>query len=97
MQPPPEGVNDHGWFWGVGFTGSPVDTMHFELADETIKALVDASLAPNQLMAAEEYIKAMGTTASFGTVDHRIRPARIAQTASSLKTPSVSATQRCAV
>jgi len=34
MQPPPEGVNDHGWFWGVGSTGSSVDTMHFELADE---------------------------------------------------------------
>jgi hypothetical protein len=52
--------NDHGWFWGAGFSGSSVDTMHFELADETIRALTDAPLAPNQLMAADEYVKAMG-------------------------------------
>jgi hypothetical protein len=26
----------HGWFWGAGFQGDAVDTMHFELADETV-------------------------------------------------------------
>jgi hypothetical protein len=26
----------HGWFWGAGFQGDSVDTMHFELAEETV-------------------------------------------------------------
>jgi D-alanyl-D-alanine carboxypeptidase len=30
--------NKHGWYWGAGFSGSSVDSMHFELAEETIKA-----------------------------------------------------------
>ncbi len=29
--------NKHGWVWGAGFSGKSVDSMHFELADETIK------------------------------------------------------------
>jgi hypothetical protein len=28
--------NRHGWYWGAGFSGDSVDTMHFELAEETI-------------------------------------------------------------
>jgi len=32
--------NRHGWFWGAGFSGSAVDSMHFELAEETIRAAV---------------------------------------------------------
>ena len=28
--------NEHGWYWGAGFSGDSVDSMHFELADETI-------------------------------------------------------------
>ncbi|SEE00411.1 D-alanyl-D-alanine carboxypeptidase [Rhizobiales bacterium GAS188] len=28
--------NKHGWYWGAGFSGGSVDSMHFELADETI-------------------------------------------------------------
>jgi hypothetical protein len=28
--------NKHGWYWGAGFSGNSVDSMHFELADETI-------------------------------------------------------------
>jgi hypothetical protein len=28
--------NHHGWFWGAGFSGGSVDSMHFELAEETI-------------------------------------------------------------
>lgn len=28
--------NKHGWFWGGGFHGDAVDTMHFELAEETV-------------------------------------------------------------
>jgi hypothetical protein len=30
--------NRHGWFWGAGFSGNSVDSMHFELAEETIRA-----------------------------------------------------------
>jgi len=29
--------NKHGWYWGAGFSGRSVDSMHFELADETIR------------------------------------------------------------
>jgi D-alanyl-D-alanine carboxypeptidase len=29
--------NKHGWFWGAGFSGSSVDSMHFELAEETVR------------------------------------------------------------
>jgi hypothetical protein len=28
--------NRFGWFWGAGFSGDAVDSMHFELAEETI-------------------------------------------------------------
>lgn len=28
--------NKHGWYWGAGFSGGSVDSMHFELAEETI-------------------------------------------------------------
>jgi peptidoglycan hydrolase-like protein with peptidoglycan-binding domain len=28
--------NRHGWYWGAEFSGSSVDSMHFELAEETI-------------------------------------------------------------
>jgi hypothetical protein len=27
--------NKHGWYWGAGFSGKSVDSMHFELAKET--------------------------------------------------------------
>jgi hypothetical protein len=30
--------NRHGWCWGAGFSGNSVDSMHFELAEETIRA-----------------------------------------------------------
>jgi hypothetical protein len=30
--------NKHGWFWGAGFSGASVDSMHFELAEETVRA-----------------------------------------------------------
>jgi hypothetical protein len=29
--------NHHGWFWGAGFSGKSVDSMHFEVAEETIR------------------------------------------------------------
>jgi hypothetical protein len=29
--------NKHGWYWGAGFSGGAVDSMHFELAEETIR------------------------------------------------------------
>jgi len=31
--------NRHGWFWGGEFSGDAVDSMHFELAEETILKL----------------------------------------------------------
>jgi hypothetical protein len=31
--------NRHGWFWGAEFSGDSVDSMHFELAAETILKL----------------------------------------------------------
>ena len=29
--------NKHGWYWGAGFSRGSVDSMHFELAEETIR------------------------------------------------------------
>jgi hypothetical protein len=31
--------NKHGWYWGAEFSGDAVDSMHFELAEETILKL----------------------------------------------------------
>lgn len=31
--------NNHGWYWGAEFSGDSVDSMHFELAEETIKKM----------------------------------------------------------
>ena len=33
--------NKYGWYWGAEFSGSYVDSMHFELAEETILKLPD--------------------------------------------------------
>ena len=33
--------NRHGWYWGAGFSGDSVDSMHFELAQETIGKIPD--------------------------------------------------------
>lgn len=33
-------LNRHGWYWGAGFSGRSVDSMHFELAKETIERAV---------------------------------------------------------
>lgn len=43
--------NRHGWYWGAGFSGDSVDSMHFELAEETITKIpdtpmFDAALSP---------------------------------------------------
>jgi hypothetical protein len=51
--------NKHGWYWGAGFSGGSVDSMHFELADETVRALPDTSLSQDMLIAATDYIEAM--------------------------------------
>jgi hypothetical protein len=32
--------NRYGWYWGAEFSGDSVDTMHFELAEETILKLL---------------------------------------------------------
>lgn len=31
--------NNHGWYWGAEFSGDSVDSMHFELAEETISKI----------------------------------------------------------
>jgi hypothetical protein len=49
-----ETFNQHGWYWGAGFSGDSIDTMHFELADETIRALDAAPFSPNALVAAAD-------------------------------------------
>jgi D-alanyl-D-alanine carboxypeptidase len=36
--------NRHGWFWGAEFSGDFVDSMHFELAEETILKLPNEPL-----------------------------------------------------
>lgn len=36
--------NRHGWYWGAEFSGDFVDSMHFELAAETILKLPDEPL-----------------------------------------------------
>jgi Fungal chitosanase of glycosyl hydrolase group 75/D-alanyl-D-alanine carboxypeptidase len=33
--------NRYGWYWGAGFSGDSVDSMHFELAEETIQKITD--------------------------------------------------------
>lgn len=38
--------NKHGWYWGGGFSGDSVDSMHFELADETVRRMSDRPLTP---------------------------------------------------
>jgi hypothetical protein len=34
--------NKYGWYWGAGFSGEQVDSMHFELSEETIRSLPDS-------------------------------------------------------
>jgi hypothetical protein len=36
--------NRHGWYWGAEFSGDFVDSMHFELAAETILKMPDEAL-----------------------------------------------------
>jgi len=36
--------NRHGWYWGAEFSGDFVDSMHFELAEETVLKLPNAPL-----------------------------------------------------
>jgi len=35
--------NRHGWYWGAGFSGNSVDSLHFELAEETIRSSGNAN------------------------------------------------------
>ena len=34
--------NKHGWYWGAGFSGKSVDSMHFEMAEETVRKVLGA-------------------------------------------------------
>ncbi|MEW6122104.1 MAG: M15 family metallopeptidase [Pseudomonadota bacterium] len=36
--------NRYGWYWGGGFSGDNVDSMHFELAEETVRAIAGTPL-----------------------------------------------------
>lgn len=55
-----EAFNNHGWYWGAGFSGSAVDTMHFELANETITKINSLDPKGDQLIAAADYISETG-------------------------------------
>lgn len=33
-------LNHHGWFWGAGFSGNSVDSMHFEFSKEAIQRAI---------------------------------------------------------
>ncbi len=35
----------HGWYWGAGFSGASVDSMHFELSEEVVRTLAAQPLA----------------------------------------------------
>ena len=52
--------NDHGWYWGAGFSGDAVDSMHFELADETVSTQPVGQSAHSMLVANAEYTRQMG-------------------------------------
>ena len=52
--------NDHGWYWGAGFSGGAVDSMHFELADETVSTQPVGQAAHSMLVAAADYAQQMG-------------------------------------
>jgi len=47
--------NKYGWYWGAGFSGDQVDSMHFELAEETIRSLPDSP--PNKLFKIKNMLK----------------------------------------
>jgi hypothetical protein len=53
-------LNRQGWYWGAGFSGASVDTMHFELAEQTIKLRTDVPMSEAMLTQAADYISAMG-------------------------------------
>ena len=55
-----EMFNAQGWFWGAGFSGSSIDTMHFELANQTVRALDGAPPSTNMLISAADYVHEMG-------------------------------------
>jgi hypothetical protein len=62
--------NKHGWYWGAGFSGGSVDSMHFELAEETIRA---AASAPRPAAIASAQFAATGAegleTQTFAGLD----------------------------
>jgi D-alanyl-D-alanine carboxypeptidase len=35
--------NKHGWFWGAGFSGNSVDSMHFELSEQAVTGSLPTS------------------------------------------------------
>ncbi|WP_175561670.1 M15 family metallopeptidase [Kaistia soli] len=52
--------NAAGWYWAAGYSGKSVDSMHFELADETIAKIPSHAIDHRDLIAAADYIAEMG-------------------------------------
>jgi hypothetical protein len=59
--------NKHGWYWGAGFSGRSVDSMHFELAEETI--LASAKALPARTAAAAAPPAAAVQASTFAGLD----------------------------
>ena len=55
-----QAFNQCGWYWGAGFSGGSVDSMHFELANETILTRPVDQAASAMLISDNEYIQSMG-------------------------------------
>lgn len=47
--------NRYGWYWGAGFSGDSVDSMHFELSDETIQKIPDHIMFGPQAVSVVSY------------------------------------------
>lgn len=52
--------NQYGWFWGAGFSGGSVDSMHFELSNETILTMPVDQPSSSFLIADNDYVQKMG-------------------------------------
>lgn len=65
--------NRHGWYWGAGFSGDSVDSMHFELAQETIAKIPDTPMS-DAAMAASAVVAVSPLAGGGFQVDPRSAP-----------------------
>jgi hypothetical protein len=49
--------NRHGWYWGAGFSGDSVDSMHFELAEETIHRIPERAMFEEATLSEQETLE----------------------------------------